>query len=116
MEERWGWSGQEQDPVPASPFVPSARLPSSTGPKLPGPPAYHQALLGEDLLLVEGSEPLGLFLQLLPQPRIALRGDRDRMASAQNWAALASMSFTKLFNQHAEGCACQAQMKTLRPP
>lgn len=96
--------------------MPPACFPSPTGPKLPGPPAYHKALLGEDLLLVEGSEPLGLLLQLIPQHRIALRGDRDRMASAQDWAALASMSFTKLFNQHAEGCACQAQMKTLRPP
>lgn len=62
------------------PFFPLLPLPASPLPQVPGSlglQAYHKALLGEDLLLIEVFEPLGFLLQLLPQHRTALRGHRD---------------------------------------
>lgn len=74
-------------------------MPCPPGPFSLGLLTYHKALLGEDLLLVEVSEPMGLLLQLLPQHRTALRGEGDRWPRAQDRTAFASISLTKPFKQ-----------------
>lgn len=48
---------------------------------------------------MEVLEPSGLFLQLLPQRSIALRGHRSEWHSAQAKTAPANIPFTKLLNK-----------------
>ena len=83
------------------PFLPLLPLPASPLPQVPGSlglQAYHKALLGEDLLLIEVFEPLGFLLQLLPHHRTALRGDRDGNGLGMA-PAFANTFFTQLFSQ-----------------
>lgn len=94
-----------------------ACLPSPPGPRSLGLQTYHKVLLGEDFLLVEVSELMGLLLQLLPQHRTALSGDRNRWACAQDRAAFAGISSTEPFKQTCQGMSkCRLRGRKLRPP
>lgn len=76
---------------------------------------YHEDLLGEDLLLIEVSEPLGLLLQLLPQHRISLRGQGSESYCAQDRTASANTSFTKVFTRIQRGHVESAGLRCQKP-
>lgn len=89
--------------------APPPSLSSPAGHRLPEHHTYHQVLLGDDLLLGEHSEPLGLLLQLPPQHRVALRADRDQMAPLRQ-AELFQGNLDPTFWLHIESARIEASL------